>query len=86
MVAAVQPFVSGGVSKTVNLPRSATVTDVEAVFVQAWRQGLKGVTVYRQESKILQPVRAPSDEDIHELPPAHAPDARDRAAVRPAWG
>jgi ribonucleoside-diphosphate reductase alpha chain len=57
MVAAVQPFVSGGVAKTVNLPPRATVEDFEAVFLEDWRRGLKGVTVYRQQSKILQPVR-----------------------------
>jgi ribonucleoside-diphosphate reductase alpha chain len=68
MVAAVQPFVSGGIAKTVNLPREASVEEVEAVMVDAWRRGLKGVTVYRQGSKALQPVRAPSDEDIHEVP------------------
>ena len=72
MVAAVQPFVSGGVAKTVNLPPRATVEDVEAVFLEGWRRGLKGVTVYRQQSKILQPVRAPSDEGIDELPLARA--------------
>jgi ribonucleoside-diphosphate reductase alpha chain len=56
MVAAVQPFVSGGISTTVNLPEQATVDDVENVFVDAWSSGLKSVTVYRQGSKLTQPL------------------------------
>jgi ribonucleoside-diphosphate reductase alpha chain len=56
MVAAVQPFLSGGISTTVNLPERATVDDVENVFVDAWSSGLKAVTVYRQGSKLTQPL------------------------------
>jgi ribonucleoside-diphosphate reductase alpha chain len=56
MVAAVQPFVSGGLSTTVNLPEHATVDDVESVFVDAWTSGLKSVTVYRQGSKLTKPL------------------------------
>lgn len=56
MVAAVQPFLSGGVSKTVNLSADATVETVETVFVDAWRLGLKSVAVYRDGSKLLQPL------------------------------
>ncbi|MBN1530183.1 MAG: adenosylcobalamin-dependent ribonucleoside-diphosphate reductase [Thermoleophilaceae bacterium] len=58
MVAAVQPFLSGGVSKTVNLPEAATVEEVEDVFVEAWRRGLKAISVYRQGSKLSQPLHA----------------------------
>jgi ribonucleoside-diphosphate reductase alpha chain len=60
MVAAVQPFVSGGISTTVNLPANATVDDVENVLVDAWMSGLKSVTVFRQGSKLTQPLRAAS--------------------------
>ena len=56
MMAAVQPFLCGGISKTVNLPESATVADVERVFLQARRLGLKAVAVYRDRSKVAQPV------------------------------
>ena len=58
MVAAVQPFLSGGVSTTVNVPETATVYDVENVFVDAWSSGLKSITVYRQGSKLTQPLTA----------------------------
>ena len=60
MVGAVQPFVSGGISKTVNVPAEATVGDVETLFVDAWRLGLKGVTVYRQGSKLREPIARPA--------------------------
>jgi ribonucleoside-diphosphate reductase alpha chain len=56
MVAAVQPFVSGGVSKTVNLPHSATVADVEQVHRSAWKLGLKSISLYREGSKKSQPL------------------------------
>lgn len=59
MVAAVQPLVSGGVSKTLNLPAEASVQDVEQAFVRAWRLGVKSIAIYRQGSKILQPVSPP---------------------------
>lgn len=58
MMASVQPFVSGAISKTTNLPRSATVEDVERVYLEAWRWGLKSITVYRDGSKEFQPLEA----------------------------
>ena len=56
MMAAVQPFVSGAISKTVNVPASASVDDVEHAFLAAWRLGLKAVAVYRDGSKVAQPL------------------------------
>lgn len=56
MVAAVQPFLSGGISKTVNLPADATVSDVRELFVSAWRSGVKAIAVYRDNSKWQQPL------------------------------
>ncbi len=56
MMAAVQPFVSGAISKTVNLPGDASVEDVERTFLEAWRLGLKAVAVYRDRSKLSQPL------------------------------
>jgi ribonucleoside-diphosphate reductase alpha chain len=56
MVAAVQPFLSGGVSKTISLPSSATPADIREIYIDAWRKGLKGVTVYRDGSKAAQPL------------------------------
>jgi len=58
MLAAVQPFLSGAISKTVNLPVDTKVEDVRAVFVEAWEMGLKSITVYRDGSKDAQPVEA----------------------------
>jgi ribonucleoside-diphosphate reductase alpha chain len=56
MVAAVQPLVSGGVSKTVLVPQDASADDVARVFTDAWQRGLKAVAVYRQGSKLAQPL------------------------------
>ncbi len=56
MVAATQPFLSGGVSKTVNLPETATVDDIEALHLDAWRLGVKAIAVYRDNCKLSQPL------------------------------
>ncbi|MDI6857589.1 MAG: vitamin B12-dependent ribonucleotide reductase [Dehalococcoidia bacterium] len=56
MMAAVQPFISGAISKTVNLPNSISVDEVMETFVESWRQGLKAIAVYRDGSKRTQPV------------------------------
>lgn len=56
MMAAVQPFVSGAISKTINLPNDATVEDIEAIFLLAWRLGLKAVAIYRDGCKAVQPM------------------------------
>jgi len=56
MLAAVQPFLSGGVSKTVNLPNEATVEDIERIYVEAWRMGIKCISVYRDGCKASQPL------------------------------
>jgi ribonucleotide reductase alpha subunit len=61
MVAAVQPLLSGGVSKTLNLPAETTPETIESVFLDAWRKGLKSIAVYRQGSKIVQPLHARED-------------------------
>lgn len=58
MMAAVQPFLSGAISKTVNLPETASVDDVEQVFHRAWKLGLKAVAVYREGSKSAQPLKS----------------------------
>jgi len=56
MMAAAQPFISGAISKTVNLPNEATVKDIRDAYVQAWKMGLKCVAVYRDGSKRSQPL------------------------------
>ncbi len=54
MMGAVQPFISGAISKTVNLPEDATVEDVEQAFIEGWRHGLKALAIYRDNSKNVQ--------------------------------
>lgn len=56
MMAAVQPFISGAISKTVNLPNSATEDDISNIYFLAWKLGLKAVAVYRDGSKLSQPL------------------------------
>ncbi len=56
MMAAVQPFLSGAISKTVNLPETATVEEIEDVYVQGWKMGLKALAVYRDNCKVGQPL------------------------------
>jgi len=56
MMAAAQPFLSGAISKTVNLPETATVEDIEDVYVQGWKLGLKALAVYRDNCKVGQPL------------------------------
>ena len=56
MMAAVQPFLSGAISKTVNLPESATVEDIEMVYMEGWKLGLKALACYRDNCKVGQPL------------------------------
>jgi len=56
MMAATQPFLSGAISKTVNLPTECTVQDIEDAYIQAWRLGLKAIAVYRDGCKRTQPL------------------------------
>jgi len=63
MLAAVQPFISGGISKTITLPNNATVEDVFKCYLDCWRLGLKGVTVYRDGSKNYQPLSSTNEKE-----------------------
>ncbi len=56
MMGATQPFISGAISKTVNLPETATVEDVMAAYVESWKHGVKAIAIYRDGSKKVQPV------------------------------
>ncbi len=58
MMAAVQPFISGAISKTVNMPESATVEDVERIYFEGWKLGLKALAIYRDNCKVGQPLSA----------------------------
>ncbi|MGH9246937.1 MAG: LAGLIDADG family homing endonuclease [Acidimicrobiales bacterium] len=56
MMGAVQPFISGAISKTINMPEEATVEDVEQVHIDAWKLGIKAVAIYRDNCKVAQPL------------------------------
>ncbi len=62
MMAAAQPFISGAISKTINMPNEATVADIEESYQMSWELGLKAVALYRDGSKASQPLSATSDE------------------------
>ena len=61
MMAAVQPFLSGAISKTINVPETATVEEIEDVHFQGWKLGLKALAVYRDNSKVGQPLSDAKD-------------------------
>ncbi len=63
LMAAVQPFISGAISKTVNIPHEATVDDIKELYVEAWRLGVKCLAIYRDGSKGSQPLSTSSQQD-----------------------
>jgi ribonucleoside-diphosphate reductase alpha chain len=81
MMGAVQPFISGAISKTVNLPQTATVEDIADAYLQAWHLGIKALAIYRDGSKTAQALRT----DAHKGAPASvATEAAIEAAVAAA--
>ena len=83
MMGAVQPFISGAISKTVNMPEDVTVEDVEQLHIDAWRLGIKAVAIYRDNCKVAQPLSTTKKEAAAvggDLAPAGSDaEARDRA-------
>jgi ribonucleoside-diphosphate reductase alpha chain len=63
MMGAIQPFLSGAISKTVNMPQTATVEDIADAFIQAWRMGVKALAIYRDGSKTAQALRTDAQTD-----------------------
>jgi ribonucleoside-diphosphate reductase alpha chain len=80
MMAAVQPFLSGAISKTINMPEEATVGDVYDAFVESWRMGLKAVAIYRDHCKRAQPLetsaRARAEQVVYRPMRRRLPDER----------
>ncbi len=76
MMAAAQPFLSGAISKTVNLPHEATVEDVAEAYAESWRQGIKAVAIYRDGSKGTQPLNTSMDDKKREPSPLDAVGGR----------
>lgn len=72
MMAAVQPFISGAISKTVNMPEEATVEEVEQLHIDAWKMGLKAIAIYRDNCKVAQPLSGKKKEEKKEAAPAAA--------------
>jgi ribonucleoside-diphosphate reductase alpha chain len=85
MMGAVQPFLSGAISKTVNIPEDVTVEDIEQLHLDAWRLGIKAVAIYRDNCKVGQPLsttkKAGEGEGGDFAPPGSEAEARDRAAA-----
>ncbi len=73
MMGSVQPFISGAISKTVNLPETATVADIADAYLQAWHLGIKALAIYRDGSKTAQALRTDAQKDA----PAPAPSQDD---------
>ncbi len=72
MMGAIQPFISGAISKTVNLPETATIKEVADLYVEAWRLGVKAIAIYRDNCKVAQPLSGKADKSQQVLAPAGA--------------
>jgi ribonucleoside-diphosphate reductase alpha chain len=68
MMGAVQPFISGAISKTVNLPSQVTVEEIEKAYIEGWKLGLKAVAIYRDGSKRTQPLNTSADKKADKAP------------------
>jgi ribonucleoside-diphosphate reductase alpha chain len=85
MMAAVQPFLSGAISKTVNMPEEATVEDIEQIHLESWKLGLKAVAIYRDNCKVAQPLSMAKKEGAAAAPTAATPATlEDKIIVRGA--
>ena len=72
MMAAVQPFISGAISKTVNMPESATIEEVEEIYFQGWKLGIKALAIYRDNCKVGQPLSDAKAKKVDEIVDATA--------------
>ncbi len=81
MMEAVQPFLSGAISKTVNMPSDSTVEDIEETYIAAWKRGLKAVAIYRDGSKLAQPLNVGSSPDETDQDAAPSPASATRGAA-----
>ncbi|TML47358.1 MAG: vitamin B12-dependent ribonucleotide reductase [Actinobacteria bacterium] len=72
MMGAVQPFISGAISKTVNLPEQITVEEISQLFIESWRLGIKAIAIYRDNCKVAQPLSKKGDAGATTLAPVAA--------------
>ena len=84
MMAAVQPFLSGAISKTVNLPNDASVEEIEKVYLEAWKLGIKAVALYRDGSKRIQPLNFSKKNEKEVKKEELAPIRKKLPTTRPA--
>jgi ribonucleoside-diphosphate reductase alpha chain len=87
MMAAAQPFISGAISKTVNLPEEATIDDIEQLHLDAWKLGIKAIAIYRDNCKVAQPLSVTKKEAAKADAPAdgaHVPMRRKLPKTRPS--
>ncbi len=84
MMAAVQPFISGAISKTVNMPEEASVEDVEQLHIESWKLGLKAVAIYRDNCKVAQPLSMAKKEVEKKEEPVTVETITDKIVVRGA--
>jgi ribonucleoside-diphosphate reductase alpha chain len=80
MMAAAQPFLSGAISKTINMPEESTVEDIMDAYIESWKLGLKAVAIYRDNSKRSQPLSAAGQKKDEKKPEISAPVAVPSAA------
>jgi ribonucleoside-diphosphate reductase alpha chain len=78
MIGAVQPFISGAISKTVNVPKEATIEEIQQAYIDAWRLGAKAVSIYRDGSKRTQPLNTSKDRPAAQATPAETPGPKRR--------
>jgi ribonucleoside-diphosphate reductase alpha chain len=84
MMGATQPFISGAISKTVNLPNEASVADVAETYLEAWRHGIKAIAIYRDGSKTVQPLstsKSPAESSAEAAKPVRRKMSDTRASV-----
>jgi ribonucleoside-diphosphate reductase alpha chain len=86
MMAAAQPFLSGAISKTVNLPEDATIEDIMNTYIEGWKLGLKAVAIYRDNSKRSAPLTTRRSGDAAAAPTGGLDPARRRIAELEALG
>lgn len=84
MMAAVQPFISGAISKTVNMPEEATVEDIEQLHIDAWKMGVKAVAIYRDNCKVAQPLSTAKKDSAQEQPADSLQATKDAYIVKSA--
>ena len=84
MMAAAQPFLSGAISKTVNMPEESTVEDIQEAYMEGWRLGLKALAIYRDNSKGSQPLSTTKEGDRKKKSEAAATETIVKVVNEPA--